>query len=87
MTAPVNPDELIEVNGVPTKIRDLPPIERAMFGYGHFPLGPGEQWRKVQPGEWEYTPETCLLATVEGTSTWSSDGKILVCDGCGLDCT
>jgi len=81
----VSPDEIVEVNGVPTRIGDLPPGDAAMFGYGHV-LGPGESWRKVLPGDWPYTPKTCRRAGGVWPGTWI-DPEHLACTGCGLDCT
>lgn len=80
-----DPDEVIELNGTPTKIRDLPRADAAMHGYGHI-LGPGEGWRKVLPGNWPYTPQACRRAGGTWPGIWI-DPEHLACTGCGLDCT
>lgn len=82
----VNPDEIVEINGEPIRISDLPPPEAAMYGYGHW-LGHGEHWRKVIPGAYPYTPETCRRADGLFPGTWLFGGTVLVCTGCGLDVT
>jgi hypothetical protein len=82
----VNLDEIVEINGEPMRIGDVP-FPDSLLWFGHPSLTPGEEWRTVQPGNWPYTPQTCLVAN-EGTSnTWNADGTILACNGCGLDVT
>lgn len=80
----VDPDEVIEYNFKPTKIRDLPQDARAGMGMGHFP----EHIRayETHPGDWPYTPEECLNA-ISTVGVWINDGQNLVCPGCGLDGT
>lgn len=82
-------DQAIQINGEDKALRDIPWPESAMWGIGHFyykQLG-RTVIEKSDGGKWEYTPETCLLADVDGSNTWINDGKVLVCNGCGLDCT
>lgn len=81
-----NPDEIIEINGDPVRIREMPPADAALYGYGH-QLGYGDQWRKQIPGAYPYTPETCRRAGGLFPGTWLFGGTVLVCTGCGLDCT
>jgi hypothetical protein len=80
-----DPGEVVDFNGEPTRIRDLPPAMAAMFGYGHI-LSPGAEWRKVLPGVWPYTPQTCRRSDCAWPGTWIDD-EHLACTGCGLDCT
>ena len=59
----------------------------------HHPLHSGHSrpvvpWRRVIsiPGiTWLDTPETCLSWWAQ--AVWLFDGQILICPGCGLDCT
>lgn len=80
----VNPDDIVDLDGIPTRIRDLPRLEAALFGYGHV-LIPSDG-REVLPGAWPYTPETCRRADGTWPGTWI-DPEHLACTGCGLDCT
>ena len=83
----VNLDEVVELDGVPTAIRDLPREIAVMFGYGH-PHLPGEEWRhQAHSGDYPYTTDTCLLADEPGTNTWLDNGEFLACNGCGFNGT
>ena len=77
-----NIDEIVNYNGKDIKIRDLPMSERPFFGYGHFP---SHIVRPLIPGDWPYTPSTCLEAD-SMTGVWVDD-EHLACTGCGADFT
>jgi len=77
----VNLNQVIEVDGVPTRLGDIPYPLRSMFGYGHI----RERGRQVAPGDWPFTPETCERAD-DGQGVWLTP-QLLVCPGCGLDGT
>jgi hypothetical protein len=52
--------------------------------------GPGREYvyrgRRVVVGKWPAArPEECKDASDQGE--WIAGGKVLVCRGCGLDCT
>lgn len=81
MTTDLN--QIVELNGISLKIRELPISERPFFGYGHFPShGIG---RTILPGNWPYTFDTCLEAD-NPRGVWIDD-EHLACTGCGLDST
>lgn len=51
---------------------------------GHLDLLP---WRKpVTDDPWPFTPENCGFAAYT-QGHWTRDGMLLICAGCGLDCT
>lgn len=78
-------DDLVEINGVEMKIRDVPSaFLRAEFGVGHFP-GHNRQVVDVPDRTFPFTPDTCLVDLHKGE--WINNGTILVCTGCGLDST
>lgn len=80
---PTNPDELVDYNGVLMSIKDVPdPAIRHLMGPGHFRDG-----RPVVPGDWPYTPETCIYTDPREGTKWINGGQTLVCTGCGLDGT
>ena len=83
---PADPEEIVCIDGKDTRLGDVPYPLRAMFGLGHQP-GYEQEGRKVQPGEWPYAPQSCLVADETGRTRWTEDDTILVCTGCGLDCT
>lgn len=79
-------DKTIEFNGKVTKIRDLPGQSlRAGFGFGHF--GVTKETIGVDGFEWLYKPWNCEFADKKYKTRWVKNGTILVCLGCGLDCT
>lgn len=45
------------------------------------PIYPG---RLVAAGNWPDEPRTCQHV---GPGTWHDEGTVLLCPGCGLDCT
>lgn len=80
-------DDIVEINGKLTAIKDIPNANlRATFGVGHFP-GHGREVVSVPNRVFEFTPETCLTDLYSGRGEWVNDGKNLICRGCGLDCT
>jgi hypothetical protein len=81
-------DNVVEVDGVEMKIRDVPdPFLRAMWGYGHFAVEIAQRPVITVPGRtWPYTPETCLTDDYTFKCEWL-DEQTMVCPGCGLDCT
>jgi hypothetical protein len=77
--------DLIKYNGVATPIKDIPDKEtRVMLGYGHFNSG-----RSVVPAEkeWPFNPGNCEVADDPHCVKWINNNTVLVCTGCGLDCT
>lgn len=80
----VNPDQVITHNGAPVAIKDLAPPLRALAGMGHNPYDISNRDR--HPGEWKWTPDTCLRASATH-GQWINDEQDLVCPGCGLDYT
>lgn len=82
----IDPAALVNYNGVPTKIEDLPTAElRAMAGYGHFHPFHREVIQRTDGKQWPYTPNMCLLANNQ-TGVWV-DPAHLACPGCGMDLT
>ena len=80
---PVNPDQLVEVNGETMAIKDIPdPVLQHLFGLGHF-----RDNRPIVAGDWPFTPETCIYTDPGEGNEWINDGTVLVCTGCGLDGT
>lgn len=80
---PVDPLEQVEYNGVWMAIQDVPnPTIRQLLGLGH----PRDN-RPIVPGNWPYTPETCIYTDMVEGNEWIDGGKTLVCTGCGLDGT
>ena len=82
----VDPDEIVEFNGMPTAIKNLPVVHRVLCGMGHDMWLIQREKREVIPGNWPYIPEDCLRAG-ETKRVWINDGQDLVCPGCGIDCT
>lgn len=83
----IDADELVEYNGTTMKIRDIPDrVVRGLLGMGHLT---GVKWRVSVPSElspYPYSVEDCLRAD-ETRGVWVLDRTILICQGCGLDCT
>jgi hypothetical protein len=80
---PVNPDEQVEYNGVLMAIKDVPNLAvRQLLGVGHYRDG-----RPLVPGNWPFTPETCIYTEPGDAFVWINDGETLVCPGCGVDGT
>ena len=76
----------INYNVVEMSVSDVPDaVTRALLGHGHFP---GDIARRtvVSPPRvmWPHTPETCQ--TDDHAGVWL-DQTVMVCTGCGLDCT
>lgn len=46
---------------------------------------PGRQVLDLPGIVWPHTPDECTHADLPGR--WVLDGQILICDGCGIDCT
>lgn len=85
--APVDPERIIEHNGVPTKLEDLPTAsDRAMFGYGHFQPFSRPVNERPDGVNWPYTPNMCLVADQHTNWVWV-DSEHLSCPGCGIDGT
>ncbi len=76
----------IEYNGINMPVSDVPDaLSRAFLGYGHFPADVAHRKVITVTGRtWAHTPDTCL--TDEYRGEWLNE-DILVCTGCGLDCT
>lgn len=66
--------------------RNIPdPYLRKSMGIGHF--NPYDRpVVKLPEGCWPYTPEYCEYAEFT-QGHWDRDGMVLICAGCGLDCT
>lgn len=80
---PVNPNEVIEYNGSPMRIKDVPDTAtRHFLGLGHF-----REDRPTLPGAWPYSPENCIYTDPCEGNKWVNGGQTLVCTGCGLDVT
>ena len=78
-------NKTVEINGIETAVKDIPSaFVRAEFGYGHFP-GHGREVVDAPEMNWPHTPETC--PTDEVITRWIRADTVLVCTGCGLDCT
>lgn len=77
-------DATVEVNGIPTKIRDMSHDYKAMMGFAHFSGDIARRERHLGIGIDE--PENCTRAD-ETSGTWINYGQNLVCPGCGLDFT
>jgi DNA polymerase len=80
--------EIVSINGEDVRIGDIPYPDSVLFGVGHDPAYKLDR-RGIIPGDYPYTPETCLLAGEPGRNRnkWINDGTILICTGCGLDGT
>ena len=77
-------DVIFNYNGVEMKVRDCPDrMVRKFMGVGHF----NPYARPVATNDlWPYSPESCEYADfTEGH--WDREGSVLICAGCGLDCT
>jgi hypothetical protein len=80
-------DAEVSVNGTDMRVRDIPYPDSILFGIGHDP-GYKLEKREVRPGEWPFTPEACQVAgELTGHTRWTENDTVLVCTGCGLDCT
>lgn len=81
----VNPNDIVEINGVEMMIRDIPDqTTRAFYGYGHFP--DELKNRQIHPGIGLYDSDVCRDAdNIKGV--WINYGENLVCQGCGMDFT
>lgn len=78
-------DEIIVINDVPVKIRDIQnQDDKAFMGYGHFAWDINKRERHLGIGTYE--PAECMRAN-ESSGTWINYGQNLVCPGCGLDFT
>lgn len=77
-------DAVVGIDGAEMRVRDVPYPDSVLFGVGHDPSYKAEK-REVQPGDWPHTPQTCLAD--EFPNEWRQGGTVLVCTGCGLDCT
>lgn len=76
----------------PTELPELPAGARWGHAPSHHGTNPADSY--VYPGRrvllldghtWPHQPETCT--DTSHTGTWKLDGLVLVCTGCGLDCT
>lgn len=76
-------------NDQTVRVRDLPPWERELLGFGHGQLSPDDQWRATDgrlPGPWPDEPDTCRYPSPFGW-VWTRDAQDLFCPGCGMNGT
>lgn len=86
----IDPNELIEFNGVTMPIHEIPDaVVRTLMGIGHF-CHPSRGVAPVQRA-FEFTPNTCLNTdSITEGNEWvvGTDGEeYLICTYCGLDGT
>lgn len=79
--------DLFEYNGVEMQVKDIPDAEtRHMLGYGHH--NPYNRQVVFDAGvKYPFTPDTCEVADDNNAVAWIKDQTVLICNGCGLDCT
>ncbi|MEU7435684.1 hypothetical protein AB0B07_33325 [Streptomyces sioyaensis] len=82
----VNPNTVIDLDGVPTAIKDLNRTDRNVLGLGHSVWDIDVLKKQRHPGDWPYTSEDCQRAD-ERFGVWINNENDLVCPGCGLDYT
>jgi hypothetical protein len=46
---------------------------------------PGRRVLQIRGHVWPYPPSTCPMGDFD--TQWLCEGTVLVCSGCGLDCT
>lgn len=79
-------DIIVNFNGDVMFARNIPDSYlRKSIGIGHF--NPYDRpVVKLPEGDWPYSPEYCELADFP-FGHWDREGTVLICAGCGLDCT
>ncbi len=85
-----DPDQIVSYNGEEMRIADIPdPFVREMFGMGHAETYGREVITEDDSGprKWPFQVHTCLYSGEQFATEWVRNGEILVCIGCGLDCT
>lgn len=77
-------DKIVSIDGEDIAIKNITDKTlRSMFGYGHYP--PAIKHRSVYTGKtFPHSPDTCPYDDYKGE--WVTP-SLLVCTGCGLDCT
>ncbi|MFI1161428.1 hypothetical protein [Streptomyces sioyaensis] len=82
----VDPNTVIDLDGVPTALKNMDRHDRNMFGLGHSVWDIEVEKKQQHPGPWPYKPEDCQRAD-ERFGVWINNEQNLVCAGCGLDYT
>lgn len=83
----INPDEIVVFRGESMAIKDVPDrLIRSLLGMGHYGHAGGRVSVPSELSPYPYSVEDCLRAD-ETRGVWVLDRTILICQGCGLDCT
>ncbi|MGN2642328.1 hypothetical protein ACTD5D_40395 [Nocardia takedensis] len=53
--------------------------------HGFMYVAPGRRVMRIPGTEWQATPEKCTAGPF--ATTWHLNDTVLLCNGCGLDCT
>lgn len=80
-------EQFVKYNGQMVKVKDIPDrFVRNMLGMGH-PWSDDHDVVYLEGRTYKYTPQNCEMESLQGHTEWVLDGTILICIGCGLDCT